>query len=185
MGEKLEMGLQEARELLVSMGLKPAEGWPIKRLEVKLNRFVDLVNNGAKEPKDEEQKRVFDSVLEFVKDGGKISVIDSTESEEEDITVATATVEKKKGKKSKGSKAEDNGKPEKKKRKAPNADAPKDDWGSRLGSIRAKVNELIGKKPITHSQIAEKVGSTFFRKHIKSLLDKKFIKKVADGYVRA
>lgn len=77
--------------------------------------------------------------------------------------------------------SEKNGKVAKKTKKV--AGEGTDKYGSRIGSDRAKVNAVLGKKPKTMAEIMEetKLRRPFYR-HLGKLVEDKKVKKIEEGY---
>jgi hypothetical protein len=69
---------------------------------------------------------------------------------------------------------------------AKKATAAVDSFGSRIGSLNAKVNAMLSKtEPVTMADITKKLGCPTKYNHINSMIEKKLVVKTDKGYVLA
>jgi hypothetical protein len=171
--------------LMEKLGLHASED----KLEKRLNNIGEYVAEDAKLSK-EEQKLV-DSLRKANEAGQKVEVVEKIEKakvesngkyEGNGKAPAKSTAKKKTEVKVK---KEAKVKSEKKVKTKPSEGVDK--WGTRLGTSRSKINAVIGKKPLTVEQIAEKAGldNTFFHKHMTALVEAGHVKKTEEGFILA
>lgn len=159
----LNVSEKAARKMLTTMGFLGAEsGWQEAKLVKVLNRLPEKLD-AAQELTTEGDKRLCEAIIHAIAEGKKIGL--KTES-----TAANGKAKRSKSIKPKASR-KDGG-------------AAVDKFGSRLGSNRAKINEAFTKKPQTPDDLAKKTGleNTFFRKHLKALVEAGHITEDGDGF---
>lgn len=167
-----------ARNLLVAMGYAEAtdkKKWPKERLQKELNDPKSLMED-AKEVIGRDLE-MLDMICKALDGGGKVKVISGA---------APASGKAGRANKDKANPKQVNGRAKGSKAKSNKDDAQQgtDKYGSRLGSNRAKVNACLSKKPKTPDQLAEEAGlpNAYFRKHLKSLVERKMVVVTDDGY---
>lgn len=131
----MKLSEKAARTLLIAAGVE-AKTWGHKKLAATLNDQEQLIE--ATEPEDEKQKERFNTILKAVADGKKITVTQAQ------AVGTNGTSSKKEGKKS-----------DKPKKEKAEPGKGQDEFGSRLGTVRAIFNAALSKKPKTSAEIAE------------------------------
>jgi len=148
--------------VLAGLGFKTASKMTDARLKSKVKTLPKSVDEGTVIEPDAANKDL-KALLKAIDKGDEVEITAGKEK---------AADSKKKAPKKEKAKAA----PKKEK-------AKKDKFGAREGSLAAKVNKVITKKPKTMAQIKEAVGTdgTFYN-HMKKLIEAGFVEKTDKGY---
>ena len=184
-------------KIFLAQGFKTADKWNAARLQKKIQNLPDLIE-GAKFT-DKMQKRV-DRILNFLSQGQKIIVVDvedatADDKRKQEIKNAAERetkrkIEKKAKDKSKVKaevkKTEKKDKSKKQAKKAVAASKEKkniDKFGSREGTIQAKINIVLTKKPKTMEMILKdaKIGNQQSG-HLRNLIEAGYVIKSDKGF---
>ena len=143
----------DAAKLLRVMGFKDTQKYSNDLLEKRLNKM-------------EQYKANYDGTL----DGDTEEMVDKIIAAKGNIQVT--------GDEPKGSKKEA---PEGGKKTTSKGAEGVDAFGSRIGSNNAKVNAMLGKKPITMKDIKAKMRGTYYN-HLNALIEQKLVVKTDEGF---
>jgi hypothetical protein len=177
-GEPMKVPIEAARGALAKAGFLGAEGWSGPKVIRELNEIHRL--DQAKVELVGEDADLWNKVLEAHVRGEQVTLEDAVEinhSGDGEGNVAVAT----KPKRTRAPKAE---KAEGK--AAPKAEVKLDPYGSKVGSVQARVNATLTARPKSMKQIMEEAGvnSTYYE-HLGKLVKKGLVVKTDEGFARA
>lgn len=179
----MKIKFQNGINLFKSCGLKNADKWSAKKLRDKINNLPKNADQDEDfRPADEGLKDLFDTLVTAVKEGKEI-VITGAPDGEDSAPAAKGKATKEKAAKSKTDKS-DPDKPAKTPRTKKESGEGKevDAFGSRLGTLSAKINAQLSKTdPKSAKDLREATGANAVQGHLKVMIDKGYAKRDKDG----
>lgn len=177
----MEIKVKEAVKLFKALGYKSANKWDVERLQKKMNKLSELVEEDTSTGDVD-----LDNLLATILKADKIKIIkeeNEADSGEEE-TEETAEVEETEETEEAPEVDKDIKEPKKPKQKREKS-VKTDKFNCRIGTVNAKINEFLSKKPISAKDIAEKLSLSTPRvkAQLAALVRKNLIVKEEKGYV--
>jgi hypothetical protein len=162
----MKISTTDATNLFVALGLKAAKNWKTSRLATQLKKLPELADDDT-DLEDKHLQKVLKRVLKASKANEDLELEADEEPETEVDPVVRTSGE--------------GGKEKKKKEKKPATE--KDRFGTKVGSVKGKINEVLDEKEFkTMKQLCEESGVPIPQyNHINTLIGKGWVEKDEEG----
>lgn len=197
----MEIKRSDALVMFKDLGYKTCDKWENDRLERKLNKLPELIDGTPDIPTSiiENSEHLCNKICKSVQNEEKIKIIDDEgdtimAKKSEKKTVKMVSLAEYEGRAEPKKKATKERSVEKKtmakkipgEKKERKSSVGKNKYGYRLGTKSDAVDSVLGKKPLTVKEIAEKSkqDAQFVRMHLTHAVDHdRGVKKIDDGFV--